>query len=250
MSTHDDRGWNDYAANFEHEVLNVVGHDTGGLIKTALHRYVRKKSAVGDFGCGIGWGIPLLTKRATHVYAIDIADSFLDVARKRRDKNVTWIQWDLARKKQPPIPKLDAILSLQVLITGEDKIRTGIIKTFARSLKRGGHLILTVPSLESQLWSYRNSYRYTKNSKSKAGRAKTKKMIAGETQRLTEGLVRLDNFDTKFYLGPEIEADLRSHGFDVLQGEQLPYCWSEELMPADWPAEPKPWNWLVVARKL
>ena len=109
-------------------------------------------------------------------------------------------------------------------------------------------MIVTVPSLESQLWVYRNLYRQADGSKS--GRATTHKIIRDESVRLSEGLVRLGDFDTKFYLGAEIEADLGANGFEVLEGHQLPYCWSEELLPHDWPTEPKPWNWLVVARKM
>lgn len=249
----DDRGWNQYATDFADEVLNVIQYDTEGLIETAIRDCLpcsdddqHTAPVAGDFGCGIGWGLPLLAPLVDHVYALDIAESFLQIARKTEFDNVTFTQWDLASKQKPPVPKLDLILSLQVLITADEKIRAGILRSYARSLKKGGFIILSVPALESQLWVYRNLHR--RFPKSRSTNHEVHENIRREIVRIDEGIIRLDRFDTKFYMGHEIEADLGACGFEVVQGGQLHYDWSEELLPANWSTLPAPWNWFVVAQ--
>ena len=114
-----------------------------------------------------------------------------------------------------------------------------------------GHLVLVVPSLESQLWSYQNHLEHELQLGASRRRAvaTANEVATEELTSVAEGIVCLSGTDTKFYLGPELDAELSDHGFDVIERRAIEYGWEEELLPEDWKRQPGPWHWVVVGRK-
>lgn len=194
--------WDSLAREYEDEILNVFAHDEDGLIASLLDAYLEDGADVADFGCGIGLGIPLLASKAGTVYAVDLSTELLERAQHkwRRFKNVRYVRCDLTRES-PAIPKVQCILSTNVLISPRHETREQILRSMKRSLKPGGVLLLLVPSLESQLWVYnrlvaRASART--GNRTRALRA-AKSEVSRELRSAAEGTIRLSGTDTKFF---------------------------------------------------
>jgi SAM-dependent methyltransferase len=241
-----------YWDTFEDDCLNVFRHDTRGLLREILRSYVLEDDVVGDFGCGTGRAIPLLAGLAEYVYAVDLSQRNLDLAQRNCEatRNVEFSRCDLV-KGRPRTPDLDALLAVNVLILADRSQRHAILANMRKSLEPGGHLVLVVPSLESQLWSYQNLLEHETHQGSTRNKAVkvANRVAAEELSSIAEGIVCLSGTDTKFYLGPEIDVVLADHGFDVIERRAIEYGWEEELLTESWHRRPGPWHWIVVARR-
>ena len=66
-----------------------------------------------------------------------------------------------------------------------------------------------------------------------------------------QGNAEIDNVPTKHYLKEELQLLLSNEGFIAEDFKKIEYEWNTEfLKPPKWLPEPKPWDWMVVARKL
>ena len=247
------RYWDSLAEDYEEQVLNVYANDKHGVVRSFVSEYFDKQSDAADFGCGIGWGIPLLAERAQTVFAVDISAKLLKRAetRCRRYKNVRYIECDL-RQAPPPIPHVKCILSVNVLISPRDVIRKKILYSIRRSLKPRGVIILVVPSLESQLWTYNRLFDKikAKSGNPASARRTVNSKINRQFKSISEGIFRISDTDTKCFLSPELEYFLETNGFNVLAKSKVPYSWGEELMRIQNRNASRPWHWLAVAQKV
>ena len=239
------RYWDDLAVDFEDQILNVYTNDKLGTIKSFVDEYIAQRSDVADFGCGIGWGVPLLAERARSVYAVDISTKLLQRARRRcrTFKNVYYIECDI-EQASPPIPKVQGILGVNVLISPISSTRQMILRSMERTLMACGALILVVPSFESQLWVYNRLFERSRT------RSTTDSTISRELKGIANGTVCVSGIDTKFFLRPELEYFLESNGFKVLRLSKLTYSWHEELIHVNSCKITRPWHWLVAASRI
>ena len=238
----DKKYWDRVAEDFDSEVLSVVANDKTGVLKECISRHVTPSAVVGEFGCGIGRCLPLLARRAKKVYGVDIAAKALEVARQkcRRFENIEYLECDLQRRA-PKVPKLHLILCVNTLLTPDEEKRRKMLANIRRSLRPRGKLLVVAPALESQLWVY---------NRLAAGKGDdaVQKAIASEVTNLATGTVRMSTADTKYYLEPELELELRTTGFEPLAITKLTYSWSEELLQIRSKKVARPWHWLVEAR--
>ena len=248
----DEKYWDTIADTFEDDCLNVFRHDRRGLLHEILQSYVLEGDVVGDFGCGTGRAIPLLAENADAVYAVDLSRKNLGWARRNcaAISGVDYQRCDLV-KGPPDTPELDAILAVNVLILADVRQRRAMLVNMRTCLGEEGHLVLVVPSLESQLWSYQNHLEHELQLGASRRRAvaTANEVATEELTSVAEGIVCLSGTDTKFYLGPELDAELSDHGFDVIERRAIEYGWEEELLPEDWKRQPGPWHWVVGGRK-
>lgn len=115
-------------------------------------------------------------------------------------------------------------------------------------MKRGGHLLLVVPSLDSALLA---TFRHTQwNLRTGHDPGHAQRLAAGNTKGIEHGIVHLEGVPTKHYLREELEALHTARGFAVEAIEKIEYPWNTEFdNPPRWMREPYPWDWFVVARK-
>lgn len=129
-----------------------------------------------------------------------------------------------------------------------------MLDVVCRHLRLNGHLVLVVPSLESALlanvrlieWNLRNGL-----STGAAARAGFKAHKHGDNRGLHQGIVRLDDVETKHYIEEELVVLLKSRGMQVLDIQKIEYPWTTEFVnPPRWMKDPYPWDWLCVAQKV
>ena len=247
------RDWNEVADSYDESVFDVLAHDRKGLIEASLRKYGREAKTATDVGCGIGKCVALMAENFPRVEALDLSAKCLDRARKAHARldNVGFAVADLA-DPGVKLPKSDLALCVNVLLTPSLTHRTRMLDALCGHLRRKGHLVLVVPSLESALLSNARLIEWNVRSGISPARAD----VAGfptrnepDYRKLHAGVLRLGGADTKHFLKEEVQLLLGERGLQVLEMHKLEYPWATEFdEPPAWMQEPCPWDWLCVAR--
>ncbi|MDX6766339.1 MAG: class I SAM-dependent methyltransferase [Candidatus Methylacidiphilales bacterium] len=247
----DRRYWEEKGRAYDAEIFDVYAEDRKGVVAAAIRRTLRKSDRAADLGCGTGKALPLLAPRALSVEAVDLSESCLRKARHFADawKNITFRRADLARERVSG--RLDFVLNVNVLIMPDAGVRQAILRHIAVRLKRGGRLLLVVPSLESSLWVARRLYDWElKDGRTPAQARRGVQRLLGDRFRvgLADGLVPIDGVPTKHFLAPELSSVLAAVGLELRGLEKVEYAWRTEFEdPPSWMRAPYPWDWLVRA---
>lgn len=243
--------WEKIAPDYNEEIFDVLQQDKKGYIRKAINKLASPGSSVIDIGCAIGKWLPVLSPAFKKVMAVDISAKNLTIAKKNfpQLQNVEYKRADMSSGTSS-FSGFDMALCVNAILTDSLKKRTHFFSNIRKSLKKGGHLVLVVPSLESWLLTriIQNQWKIDKrlfNTSLSEGEAK--KRYAG----IQQGNVEIDNVATKHYLGEELELLLSKEGFEVIQKQKINYDWHTEfIQPPHWLKEPRPWDWMVVARKI
>lgn len=241
--------WDRVAKSYESEIFQVYKQDRKKLIPRLIKKYGAKKKVASDLGCGIGDFLPLLSSTFKHVFAVDISQTCLRQAKKRNADcdNISYMKKDLSFP-HTRLPKVDFALSVNAILCPSLPKRARIFDIIARHLRPKSHLVLVTPSIESTLLSYQRYIEWHKRdgevSKALADMRKNAEV------RLAEGIARLQNVPTKFFLREELVVTLKKRKMKVLDIQKIEYPWKTEFQhPPRWMKSPYPWDWLCVAQK-
>jgi 2-polyprenyl-3-methyl-5-hydroxy-6-metoxy-1,4-benzoquinol methylase len=244
--------WDKKSKTYNTEIFDVNKNDKTRIIEACINEVASPKKTVADFGCAIGKWLPLLSPKFKSVLAVDYSLPLLQEAEKRYKAltNVQYKNIDLMRDMKEAYA-FDVVLCVNAILTDVYAKRAIFFNNLAKSIKKNGHLILVIPSLESALYSEFmiddcNRKRDLSSSKKiKSTSAKT------DNSRLHLGIVALDKVPHKHYLKEELIITLGSYGFKTEKVEKVEYTWRTEIAnaPKSLPA-PYPWDWVVVAKKV
>ena len=244
-----ERDWDQVAVSFEEEIFNVPANDRKGLILAQVERLASNKAVATDLGCGVGRTLPMLADRYKHVYAVDVSSQCLAEASKvcNDRTNISYVHADLSRDRNG-YPATDVVLRINTLLNASLEVREPLIDRTCRSVKRGGHLLLVVPSLNSALLTAFRRLQWNLRDGMPPNEARRDGALKGRDLGL--GVVEIDGVPTKHYLKEELEAMLDQRGFRVSAVEKIEYPWTTEFTaPPRWMKAPYPWDWFVVARR-
>ena len=144
-------------------------------------------------------------------------------------------------------------MSVNVAIMREGKVRRGIFRTMRRCVRKGGRLVVVVPSLESALYADYRLVQWNLKAGLTAAEAASEVKDAGEeaNSSVRQGIVEIDGVPTKHYLEEELLATFKGGPFEVLLIEKVEYLWTTEFdRPPKWMKEPYPWDWMLVLKKI
>lgn len=243
--------WEKIAPDYEDEIFDVLKNDKKGLIVSAILEHASPSKTVIDAGCAIGKWLPVLSPHFNKVIASDISKKNLDIARKKHPalSNINYLRADLSAAK-PALPKADTIVCINAILTDSMKKRDNFFHNLSISLREQGHLILVVPSLESWLMT-RIVQRKWKIDKELFNEKIPAKQAQEKYENIQDGNADIDNVPTKHYLREELHVLLNKENLIVGKIEKIEYEWTTEFIkPPQWLNEPKPWDWMVVARKV
>lgn len=246
--------WENLADYFEAEVFDVLENDRKGLLYKKLDKYGSEEKNACDIGCGIGNFLPGLSSRFKEVLAVDISSKCIARAQEEYShlSNVSYKVADLAAQ-DARLPKADFALSVNSVITPVMEHRNNMLDVICSHLHVGGYLVLVVPSLESAFladfrlieWNLRNGM-----SAESAVQACLQIQKQTDNPRLSEGIVLINDVETKHYLKEELIILLQNRGMETIEIEKIEYPWKEEYIRAPrWMKDPLPWDWLFVAQK-
>lgn len=244
--------WDAMAADYDAEIFSVRDNDTRGLIAGHVARLGRPDRIAADLGCGVGKFTPLLAEAFGRVHACDLSPKLLDQARRacRGHDNVDFFQTDLGRVAHPFDP-VDFVLCVNVLIMAGLDARMSALRAVTAQVKRGGHLLLVVPSTESMLYTQFRRIDWCLRDGMTCDEAVRDSVPAhGSVRLLHQGIRPIDGVPTKHHLREELMVLMNSHEMDVLSVEKLTYPWTTEFDdPPAWMEGPLPWDWLVLAKR-
>lgn len=245
-----EQDWDRVAERFEEEIFNVPANDTKGIIAAWVERLAAPGAVATDLGCGVGRTLPLLADRFARVYAVDVSSQCLEVAAKAHAGrgNITYVHADVSADRNS-YPATDVVLCINTWLNAALEVREGLIDRTCKSVRKGGHLLLVVPSLNSALLT---AYRHLQwNLRDGMAPLEAQRAAALNSEGLEHGIVRIDDVPTKHYLREELEALLNDRGFQVLDIEKIEYPWSTEFeAPPKWMKAPYPWDWFVAAKRV
>jgi 2-polyprenyl-3-methyl-5-hydroxy-6-metoxy-1,4-benzoquinol methylase len=255
--------WEKIAPAYETEIFDVLKNDKSGKIVKAILSFAGPKKTVIDIGCAVGKWMPVLAPVFGKVQAIDISNNNLKIAAKKYPQytNITYERVDMsattlqsnANLKSTTnlkVKNYDSAICINAILTSSLKKRNLFFKHMASFIKKGGDLVLVVPSLESKLFSHIIANKYNVDD-AKKDKAPTGKKAISQIRFIKDGVTDIDDVPTKHFLKEELELLLSLAGFTVEKIEKINYKLSTEFhQPPSWLKTPQPWDWMVKAKKI
>ena len=243
--------WDKIAPVYDEVIFDVLDNDRNATIRSAIEKIASPGKSVIDIGCAVGKWLPVLAPVFGKVYAVDVSAKNLQIARDRQraHSNVDYIRADMS-KKGTALPRADAGICINAILTPSRKDRDVFLHNLGRCIKKGGTLILALPSLESSLLSTLIATRWKVdpgilNKKISAALALKK------WNKLREGIVDIEDMPHKHYLREELEILMSQAGFKVSAIQKIEYDWRTEFRkPPKWLKKPGPWSWMLVATRI
>ena len=243
--------WEKIAPSYNDEIFDVLYNDKKAIIRSAIKKFSSKSKTVIDIGCAIGKWLPVLSPAFKKVFAVDISARNLAIAKMNypQYKNVEYRRADMSGKNNKA-PKCDLGICINAILTSSLKDRTIFFQSLSSCIKKGGHIILTIPSLESFMLTHiiGNQWKIDRNilAKKISGKEALQKW-----ENIKQGNADIDNVPHKHYLKEELQLLLAHEGFFAENFKKIEYNWDTEfLKPPKWLKDPRPWDWMVVAKKL
>lgn len=243
--------WEKMATAYNDEIFDVLHNDKKALIRSAIEKYASKNKTVIDIGCAIGKWLPVLSPAFKKVYAVDISAKNLEIAQQLYPNyyNVEYIRADMSGRKTK-VPHCDLGICINAILTPAAKDRAVFFKSLTACIKKGGRIIITIPSLESYLLTsiVQQQWKIDKHlfpATRKAGEAIRK------WNNIRQGNADIDDVPHKHYLKEELQLLLAHEKFVAEEFHKIEYDWSTEFHRAPrWLKSPGPWDWMVIAKKL
>jgi len=242
--------WEKIAPEYNEEIFDVLRNDRKKLIVTAINKVALKNKTVIDIGCAVGKWLPVLSPAFKKVYAVDISAENLEIAKKLYPEltNVEYSRIDMSNPKAKT-PFCDAGICINAILTDSLKKRNVFFANLKKCIKKSGRMILVIPSLESSMLTSIIRQRWNPDNDAKG--VINKKKSGVQLRNILQGNAEIDSVPTKHYLKEELQLLLRNEGFKAEDFQKIEYEWDTEfLKPPKWLTEPKPWDWMVVARRL
>jgi 2-polyprenyl-3-methyl-5-hydroxy-6-metoxy-1,4-benzoquinol methylase len=242
--------WEKIAPIYETEIFDVLKNDKNGHIVKAIQSFASNKKSIIDIGCAVGKWLPVLSPIFKHVHAIDISNKNLQIAEKKYTalKNISYQRIDMSAKTIPAI-QFEAAICINAILTADLKKRNLFFKHMASFLKPNADLVLVVPSLESKIFSHIIANKFNVDN-AKNDIAPTGKRAIEQIRYIKDGVTDIDDVPTKHFLKEELELLLDLEGFKVKKIQKIKYQWNTEFHKApSWLKNPRPWDWMVHAKK-
>ena len=242
--------WEKIASSYNVEIFDVLHHDKSRVIVSAIKKISSKKKTVIDIGCAVGKWIPVLSPIFKKVISVDISEKNIQIAKKdhQQYKNVEYRRTDMSDQRAK-IAVADVAVCINAILTGDSRKRIIFFHALAKCLKKAGHLVLVVPSLESTMYSniIRTRWKIDKDTEEKISSRKALQ----KWDHIKQGNVFIDGVATKHYLKEELFLLLSQEKFQIEEIKKVEYDWETEFnVPPKWLKEPYPWDWMVLAKKL
>jgi SAM-dependent methyltransferase len=246
--------WDTIADNYDREIFDSLASDRAHIVADHILRCSSPKRIACDFGCGIGKYLSTLADRFKSVYAIDISGKLLEQAKdaNRKVSNVVYLKCDLANPSVEVGP-VHFALNVNVLIMASAKRRRRILDSIFCQVRKRGHLLLVVPSLESALYAHSRYIEWTAKTGFKRANTADLKLMGNNSRVFSfrTGVLSIDNIPTKHFLKEELVVLIRDVGFEINSVAKVEYPWTSEFVrPPKWMKDPYPWDWLVLCQKV
>lgn len=245
--------WDEIGADYDREIFDTLAGDRTRVIVDHIDRCSSLSAIACDFGCGVGKYLTTLGDRFKSVYAVDISKKLLEQAKQsnRKVSNVVYLKGDIANPSVN-VGQVHFALNVNVLIMASVTRRRRILDSIFRQIRKRGHLLLVVPSLESALFAHFRLVEWNMKAGVKRANPTAHTLISTNSRMFSfrTGVLNLNGVPTKHYLNEELIVLLRDVGFKITSLAKVEYRWTSEFVrPPKWMKEPYPWDWLFLCQK-
>jgi SAM-dependent methyltransferase len=243
--------WEKMAPSYDEEIFDVLKNDKKKIITRAIEKLSSRNRSVIDIGCAIGKWLPVLSPLFKKVIALDISEKNLEIAEQLHPdlKNVEYIRVDMSGKKKKFVP-CDAGICINAILTPSAKDRNRFLSSLKSCIKKGGYIIITIPSLESWLLTSIVQKQWKIDARLFPSEKNGKEALR-KWNNICEGNADIDKVTHKHFLKEELELLLKEAGFSAEKFEKIEYDWKTEFhRPPGWLKKPKPWDWMVIAKRV
>ncbi len=243
--------WDRIGGGYDDEIFDVFLSDKNKVLPRYFKKYSDTKHRAIDFGCGSGKALPLLSPAFAEVLAVDISKELLRLAKGRPFKNIRFQQADLTRKKLG-IDPADFLFCCNVIMLPKVEQNVAMFRNVNKALRKNGHALIVVPSLESALFSSWRLLQWYRKEGVKPKNVPDDELayFSASKRRIIDGIIHIDDVPTKHYSEPELRVLLDEAKLTVTAIERIEYEWNTEFpTPPKWMKAPYPWDWLVECRK-
>ncbi|MBI5372348.1 MAG: class I SAM-dependent methyltransferase [Sphingobacteriales bacterium] len=242
--------WEKIAPTYGDEIFDVLHNDKKALIRKVIEKNASKKKTVIDIGCAIGKWLPVLAPAFKKVVALDISAKNLEIARSLypQYKNVDFVRADMSGKKTR-VAACDFGICINAILTPDKKDRDLFFASLGACIKKGGRIVITVPSLESFLLTSIIQQRYKIDPRLFPAEKNSREALR-KWNNIRQGNADIDEIPHKHYLREELQLLLAEAGFEAEEFQKIEYDWTTEFHhPPAQLKEPRPWDWMVVGRR-
>ena len=239
--------WDSIASDYFTEIVSPFAHQsTKKQLLSEIRRHSDKGLKVIELGCGIGTLIHFLSKHFGSVHAIDFSPEMVKEAEKHARKNVTLAVADILEVKG----SYDMAVAINSILAPDIRKVEAMMGNVNALLKEGGLLVGVFPAMEGVLNIAMLAYQAELDS-GKSRRRARQRLSYKLDEKCYDFLLGLQDYAgrQKFYYGFELDYRLIKAGFKEVERTRLEYPWSAFNDGLRFPGQPKPWDWLVVARK-
>ena len=227
------RAWNLLAEEFEESVCDITATSGQSLAKLIDRVRPNRRQTLIDAGCGIGTFVERFGERFGRVVAFDFAEEMVERARRRCRalQHVTWQTLRLEDAGQCVGPIAHLVVSLNVITTPDPRLRRQQWTSLAELVRKGGHLLVVVPSVESAQFV-----------------AKASGQPHGVPGESAVDLIRRTDSRQKHYQRNQLRQLITRQGLNVLSLRKIHYPWAEDGLEHSGPKTP--WDWVCLSKRL
>src|SRR5450432_763210 len=217
--------WEKIAPSYNDEIFDVLHNDKKAIIRSAIKKHASKSKTVIDIGCAIGKWLPVLSPAFKKVIAVDISARNLAIAQQLypQYKNVEYLRADMSGK-DTRAPQCDFGICINAILTSSLKDRTVFFQSLSACIKKGGRIIITIPSLESWLFTSIIQQQYKIDKKLSPATRNAKEAIR-KWNNIRQGNADIDGVPHKHYLKEELQLILANEGFIAEDFQKIEYNW-------------------------
>jgi SAM-dependent methyltransferase len=245
----EEKHWNTIGEKYNDEIFDVFKSNKNRKLQRYFKKNANNDHVATDFGCGTGKAFEYLASSFKKVFAVDIAENLLAIARETSFNNISFARMDLTADNLK-LPASDFAFCCNVAILPDVTKNVSIITNIHKTLRPNGKVVVVVPSLESALYSSWQMVNWYDKEGVSIEEIPGDEFHVKNKLNAVQGIVHIDGVPTKHYLESELETLFTNIDFSVNAIDRLEYDWSTEFdSPPSWLKEPYPWDWLVECTK-
>ncbi len=249
----DSVAWDEIASEYYEHIISPISHYTYNPLFEDLKKIRSKsKKEVGDFGCGTGSLLELLSQKFKKVHAMDFSKQMIEASKNNCQHldNIKYYTQSLIR----PFPKkLDCIVTINSIISPNLNDLEKIFKNINNALKKDGDFIAILPSIESIKEEFQRTYKkeLKKYKSHDMAQARAKKKLQIHRLDPLLGTYDTDDMKQKYFSKYEIEKYLHNHSFKLKKIDKVIYDkkFSYNYLDKDINNHTPMWDWYIYATK-
>ena len=252
--------WDQVALNYDEEVISPLYHATYNPLQEHLAEIKNKNSKiVGDFGCGTGPMLPLLSEQFKQVYALDYSPQMLKIAFEKMQnypekqlKKVCFEQGSLTQLTKFE-GMLDVALTINsVIMTDFNDLKKSFTGIY-NSLKKKSYYIAILPALEAIQEEFHHTYQkeLKKYVSPDLALASTRKKLEAKRINFELGTYNTGDMIQKYFTRFELEGYLARTGFKNIRFDRVVYGreYSYNYVDNNLKTHPFMWDHFVICEK-